>query len=308
MRKAAAVVIAIVFASGTADALARRIVRIGDGVYMLAADSWPGDEQRHRRANAAFVVGPRGVAVVDTGMSYVEGTEIIAAVRSVTPRPIRLVILTQPGEATIFGAAAFQARGIPVLMHREAAALMASRCDSCLRDLKASLGDDAMEGTRVVTPDRLVAGDLAIDTIGRRLRLIAPPWSSAPGALAVLDERTSTLIAGNLVSIRSVPDTRDADARGWRRALQLLAATRCRHLIASYGAIGRCSDIASFGRYFSDLEDRVASLLRDSTSLGELADRCDLPAYAGWERYDELHRANASRVYLRLEKMSFDLE
>ena len=308
MRTLAAGVVAIVLAAGTADAFALRTVRIDDGVYMLAAGSAPtGDEQFHR-ANAAFVVGPRGVVVIDTGMSFAEGARIIAAVRTVTPRPIRLVILTQPEQSSIFGAAAFQEMGIPVLMHKDAAALMASRCDACLRNLKTSLGDDAMAGTRVVEPDRLVSGNAAIDVIGRRLRVVAPPWSSAPGALAVLDERTATLFAGNIVSIRAVPDTRDADPRGWPPALAILAATRCRHLVPSYGAIGRCADIDTFHRYFIDLEDRVASLLREGTSLAELAERCDLPGYSSWERYDELHRANASRAYLRLEKAALDLQ
>jgi glyoxylase-like metal-dependent hydrolase (beta-lactamase superfamily II) len=306
-RAAAIAAVAMSYASGFAVAAEHKTARVAAGVYALQPAAEFEGEDRLRGATVAFVVGPRGVAVIDTGISYREGLDIIAAVRRVTRRPIRLAILTHPSQEAIFGAAAFQARRIPVLMHRDAAALMASRCEMCLRNLKASLGEDAMADTRVVEPDRLIDGDEAIDAIGRRLRVIAPAWSSAPGALAVLDERTSTLIAGNLVSIRSVPDTRDADARGWRDALAVLAATRCRHLVPSYGAIGRCSDIDSFARYFNDLETRVAALLRQDVSLAELADRCDMPEYASWDRYDALHRSNASRTYLRLERALFDV-
>jgi glyoxylase-like metal-dependent hydrolase (beta-lactamase superfamily II) len=306
MHRAAVIAVAISCASGFADAAVHKTVRIAEGVYALRPAAEFAGEEPFQRANAAFVVGPRGVAVIDTGISYREGLDIIAAVRRVTRRPIRLVILTHPSQEAIFGAAAFQARGVPILMHRDAAALMASRCESCLRSLKAALGEDAMAGSRVVVPDRLIAGDEAIDAIGRRLRVIAPARSSAPGALAVLDERTSTLIAGSLVSIRSVPDTRDADARGWRDALAVLAATRCRHLVGSYGAIGRCADIDSFARYFNDLETRVAALMRDGIGLAELGERCDMPGYASWDRYEALHRANASRTYLRLERALFD--
>ena len=307
MSRMTAIVFAALLAASMADAFERKLVRVDEGVYALQPGAEIAGAERPARANVAFVVGPLGVAVIDTGISYREGLEIIAAVHNVTRRPIRLAILTHPGQAVIFGAAAFRARGIPVLMHREAAALMASRCESCLRNLKAAFGDDEMADTRVIEPDRFLDGDETIDAIGRRLRVIAPAWSSAPGALAVLDERTSTLIAGRLVSIRSVPDTRDGDARGWRGALVRLAATRCRNLIPADGAIGRCSDIESFGRYFSDLEDRVAALLGDGTSLAELGGRCGLPQYASWGRYDELHRANATRAYLRLERALFDL-
>jgi glyoxylase-like metal-dependent hydrolase (beta-lactamase superfamily II) len=307
MHRAAAIAVAMSCALGFADAAERKTTRVAEGVYALQPAAEIEGEDRPRRANVAFVVGPRGVAVIDTGISYREGLEIMSAVRRVTRRPIRLAILTHPSQEAIFGAAAFQARGIPVLMHRDAAALMASRCDSCLRNLKASLGEDAMAATRVVEPDRLIDGDESIDAIGRRLRVIAPAWSSAPGALAVLDERTSTLIAGSLVSIRSVPDTRDADARGWRDALATLAATRCRHLVSGYGAIGQCSDIDPFARYFNDLETRVAALLREGIGLAEVGERCDMPEYASWDGYDALHRANANRTYLRLERALFDV-
>ena len=184
---------------------------------------------------------------------------------------------------------------------------MAGRCETCLRNLKASLGDDAMADTRVAEPDRLIDGDETIDAIGRRLRVIAPAWSSAPGALAVLDLRTSTLVAGSLVSIRSVPDTRDADVRGWRAALAVLAATKCRHLVPSHGSAGRCADIEAFASYFNDLDNRVASLLQAGTGLAEVGEGCEMPQYARWDGYEALHRANASRSYLRLERALFDV-
>jgi len=307
MHRTGAIAFAMAYASGFALAAEHEMARVAEGVYALRPAAEAGAEDRLLRANVAFVVGPRGVAVIDTGISYREGLDIIAAVRRVTRRPIRFAILTHPSQEAIFGAAAFQAQRIPVLMHRDAAALMANRCEMCLQNLKEALGTDAMSATRVVVPDRLIDDDEVIDAIGRKLRVIAPAWSSAPGALAVLDERTSTLIAGNLVSIRSVPDTRDADARGWRQALAVLAATRCRNLVASHGAIGRCSDIDSFARYFSDLETRVAALMREGIGLAELGDRCDMPEYANWDRYDALHRANASRIYLRMERALFDV-
>jgi glyoxylase-like metal-dependent hydrolase (beta-lactamase superfamily II) len=307
MQRASAFALAICCASGFADAAEHKTIRVAEGVYALLPAAKAAGGDAIARANAAFVIGPRGVAVVGTGLSYSEGKEIISTVERATRRPIRLVILTHPDQAVIFGAAAFQERGIPVYMQRDAASLMAGRCESCLRNLRASLGERAMAATRVIVPDRLIDGDTAIDAIGRRLRVMSPAWSSAPGAVAVLDERTSTLITGSMVSIRAVPDTRDANAKGWRDALAVLEATGCRHLVPGYGPVGRCSDVAAFALYFIDLEDRVGTLLREGIGLGELDERCDLPKYSRWDRYDELHRANASRAYLRLEKALFDV-
>jgi glyoxylase-like metal-dependent hydrolase (beta-lactamase superfamily II) len=259
-----------------------------------------------RTANVAFVVGPRGIVVVNTGISYREGEEIIAAVKRISRRPIRLAILTHPSQEAIFGATAFQVRGIPVLAHRRSAELIAARCETCLHNLRKVLGDEAMAATGVVKPDRLIDGDETLLLIGRPLRLIAPEWSSAPGAIAVFDEWTSTLIAGNLVTPGRVPDLRDANTDGWRNALAQLEATRCSHLVPGYGPVGNCADIEYFSSYLTALENRVVALLKDGGSLAELRDRCDLPEFARWDQYEQRHSQNANYVYLRLERSQFE--
>ena len=281
-------------------------VLVAAGVYVLLGSGGEiTSDNGGRTANVAFVVGSRGIVVVNTGASYREGEEIIEAVKSISDRPILLAILTHPGQEAIFGGAAFQARGIPVLSHRNSANLIAARCDTCLSNLRSTLGEDRLAGTRVVEPDRLITGDATLELIGRPLRLIAPPWASAPGAIAVFDGTTSTLIAGSLVSINRIPDMRDADPKAWRDALVDIEATRCRHLVPGYGPVGSCADVAAFGQYFDELESRVDALMKEGVSLAELRNRCDLPQFARWDQYETLHLQNANRTYLRLERAQF---
>jgi glyoxylase-like metal-dependent hydrolase (beta-lactamase superfamily II) len=226
-------------------------------------------------------------------------------VQRVSRRPIRLAILTHPDQDVVFGAAAFQARGIPVLAHRSSADLIASRCETCLRNLKTILGEDAMAATRVVRPDRLIDASETLKLIGRPVRLIVYPWSSAPGAIAVMDETTSTLMAGNLVVVDRIPDLRDADPGAWIGSLANIASIPCRHLVPGYGPIGSCADASAVARYLTALEQRVKTLMDEGVSLGELRDRCALPEFAGWDQYETLHPENASRTYLRLERAQF---
>lgn len=282
-------------------------LEVAPGVYALLGSG--GDvtpENGGRIANVAFFVGPDGVIVVDTGISYRHGEEIISAVKTVSNRPIRLAILTHPSQEAIFGAAAFQARGIPVLAHRRGAELIAARCETCLRNLRSVLGAEAMAGTRVVKPDRLIDDNETVELIGRPLRLIAHPSASAPGAIAVFDEQTSTLIAGNLVSVNRVPNLRDSNPKAWGDALAQLTSLRCRHLVPAYGPIRTCTDIAAFAQYLTALESRVEALVKGGVSLAELRDRCDLPEFVSWDQYDSLHRQNANYVYLRLERSQFE--
>jgi glyoxylase-like metal-dependent hydrolase (beta-lactamase superfamily II) len=277
-----------------AEALARN-------VYVLRGLPGTAEATGGRNGNVGLVVGPRGVVVVDSGGSAAHGRDVIAAVARITERPIRLVVLTHAGQESIFGAAAFQEAGIPVLMHRNAARLMAERCDGCLRRLQDALGERTMAGTRVVTPDRLVLRGGPLDVIGRRLFLIAPAATHAIGAMAVLDPQTRTLFAGSLVAIQRVPDMRDTDGTGWPDALAELGRTRCAHLVPSVGRLGTCSDLAPMAGYFAALDRRVRELLRDDVGLAEVAARSTLPQFDAWDGYTDLHAQNAQRAYLRLE-------
>lgn len=293
-------------ASQSARAANPEIVRVAEGVYaLLGSGGEIAPENGGRVANVAFIVGPRGTVVVDTGTSYRQGEDIIAAVRSVSNRPIRLAILTHPGQEAIFGAAAFQASGIPVVAHRKSAELIAARCETCLRNLKVVLGEDAMASSRVIKPDRLIDRNETLGLIGRPLRLIVSEWSSAPGTIAVFDERTSTLIAGSEVSIDRIPDLRDANPQAWRDALARIRSMKCRHLVPGYGPLGSCADVDAMVRYFMELDSRVAALMKEGVSLGELRDRCGLPEFARWDQYETLHPENANRTYLRLERLQF---
>jgi glyoxylase-like metal-dependent hydrolase (beta-lactamase superfamily II) len=299
-------VLAVACAAQNVQSVQPAPVAVAAGVYVLLGSGGEiGPDNDGRTANVAFVVGPRGVVVVNTGSSYREGEQIIDAVKSVSDRPILLAILTHAGQEAIFGAAAFQARGIPVLTHGRSAELIESRCETCLRNLRSTLGEATMAGTRVIKPDRLIVRDEMLELIGRPLRLIAPPWSSAPGAIAVFDEMTATLIAGSLISINRVPDMRDANPQAWRKALADIQAMRCSHLVPGYGPIGTCADVAAFDQYFAELESRVEVLMKEGVSLAQLRSRCDLPQFARWDQYEALHAQNANRTYLRLEQAQF---
>jgi glyoxylase-like metal-dependent hydrolase (beta-lactamase superfamily II) len=281
------------------------VERVADGVYALRLPARALADETIVPARVSFVVGPGGVVVIDSGLAYDDGRAILEAVERTAHAPVRLAILTQPTQEAIFGAAAYQERGVPVAMHADAARLMASRCETCLERLRGALGARAMHGSRVIVPDRLLHDGEVIDAIARPLRVVAPGWTSAPGAVALVDERTDTLIAGSIVSIDAVPDLRDADVARWRAVLERLARSHCRHLVPSHGPVGSCADIPRLAAYLDALEARVAVLFARGVELGDLAAACDLPGYASWERYNDLHRANASRTYLRLEREAF---
>jgi glyoxylase-like metal-dependent hydrolase (beta-lactamase superfamily II) len=280
-----------------------QVLEVEAGVYMV--QGLPGEvtpDNLGRLGNAGFIVGRQGVMAVDTGTSFAHGQALLDAIAQVTPQPVRLVLLTQARQEFIFGAAAYQARGVAVHMQRQAAALMAARCEGCLKTLRAELGEDAMRGTVVPKPDVIFDDTHVLDTIGRPVLVNHHGLANGPGSASAFDTRTGTLFAGGLLDNRRIPDVQDGDLAQWRQALGALRTLNIQTVVPGHGKLGGREIVASNDRYLAQLEARCAALLKAGAALSAVPDAAELPEFSRWDQYDIIHRRNASVVFLRLER------
>jgi glyoxylase-like metal-dependent hydrolase (beta-lactamase superfamily II) len=288
--------------SAAAETQPEQPLSVTPEVYMFPGDT--GEASRENRANtgnSSFILSDRAVIVVDTGASYRHGAAMISAIERLTDAPIRLVIVTHAVQDFLFGNAAFEERHIPVLSHAESAKLMRDRCEHCLVNLRQLLGDDAMRGTRLVLPDRVVAGSQPLKVAGRQLELFHFGWGATPGDLVVFDPRSAVLFAGGLVCVQRIPDLRDGRLEGWLAALEQLERIPAKMLIPGHGPAAPPSSISMMRAYLLALDEQVRLLYRSGRSLLEALDSADLPAFRDWAMYPALHRKNVQQRYLELE-------
>ena len=279
-------------------------VEVAPGVYMLrGAAGEVGVDNLGRIGNAGFIVGTTGVLAIDTGTSYRHGVALLAAIRRVTDKPVRLAIVTHARQEFLFGATAFRERGIPVHMQQQAAALMQSRCDRCLKSLNQLLGTTAMQGTAMFKPDVEFSQSHTIDAIiGRRVQVLHFGHSSGPGDTAVLDLQSGVLFAGGLLDQLRIPDVQDSDLDGWLRALQAMRELPIKIIVPGHGPVASAQLIDTTTRYLAQLQTRVMALLLAGAALSEVPDAAALAEFAGWDQYDTIHRRNASMLFVRLER------
>lgn len=276
---------------------------IAPGVYMFAGSGGAADETNLGRiGNAGFIVGETGVVAIDTGTSYAHGRALLAAIRSVTDKPVKLALVTHTRPEFLFGGKAFQEAGIPVHMHTRTARLMAARCEGCLKQLRQTVGEAPLAGTAMYKPDRQFDEPHRVEGIGRAVRVLHFGPSSGPGDIAVLDEASGTLFAGGLLDNGRVPDIQDSDLAAWRRALAALRTLRVATVVPGHGAAASSALIDTVLGYLDALEAKMRGLVAAGTSLLEVPDAGELPAYERWDQYELIHRRNASIAFLRFER------
>lgn len=278
-------------------------VALAPGVFMVRGSGGEADPANLGRiGNSGFIVGDSGVIAIDTGTSYQHGQALLARIAQTTDKPVKLALITHTRPEFLFGANAFRERGIPIRMHSKAALLMAARCESCLKTLKRTLGDEAMAGTTMFEPDQVFDQTHTLTQMGRAVRVIYLGHSSGPGDVVVLDESSGVLFAGGLLDERRIPDVYDSDLAGWHEALVRLRELPVRRIVPGHGSATTPAAIDAVARYLSSLQTRVAELLNAGASLSEAPDAASLPEFAGWDQYDTIHRRNVSIVYVRLER------
>ncbi len=278
-------------------------VRVAANVYAFIGDNGEvTSANRGRIGNSGFIVGPDGIVVVDTGISYRYGREMVSAIRKVSKRPIRIAIITHAHQEFVFGAAYFQAIKVPVLTHARTSELMQFRCDNCLYHLKQTLGVSAMRGSRVVAPDRVVATSEFVSVAGMTLELVHFGWGSTPGDLVVFDRANGVVFAGGLVDVDRIPELRDGKLKAWETALQKLAELPIKRLVPGHGPVSDAVAIDNFAIYLRSINRKVRELYNEGESLSDVEAKGELPGFRHWALYAQQHHKNVHRAYLEIER------
>lgn len=281
--------------------------RIAPGVYVLPGIlAEPDAKNAGRVVNTGFIVGRRGVVVIDSGANRRQGEAILAAIRQVTRRPVLLLIDTHPHPQNVLGNAAFAARRIPILATAMTAEKMNERCPRCLEHLTASVGAEVMAGSEIVLPQRQITAETTIDLGDRRLRVIPTGWGHSEGDLVVLDSKSGVLFTADLVYAGQIPHLSEARIEGWLKALDLLLTLPARQVVPGRGPVGTKQTIENFRRYLDTLYLRVAADYQAGHTLDETLNRLDLPEFHDWQGYAERHPLNVQHVWYEIERNDFD--
>ena len=280
---------------------ALEITEIAEGVFVhFGVNELMTTENEGGIANVGFVVGDEAVAVIDTGGSVREGRRLLAAVRTVTAKPIRYVINTHAHPDHAFGNAAFARKGAVFVGHRNLPRALSARGPFYLSAFRRIMGD-VLDDVELVAPQRQIAGEEQLDLGNRILRLRAWPIAHTDNDLTVLDEVTQTLFTGDLVFLRHIPVV-DGSLRGWLTVLGPLAHVPGQRVIPGHGPAAPWPvALDDERRYLERLAADCRALIARGTSLAVAATTAGVSEKSRWELFAEYNARNATAAFAELE-------
>jgi glyoxylase-like metal-dependent hydrolase (beta-lactamase superfamily II) len=261
-------------------------------------------ENKNFISNAAFIIGPDGVVVIDALGSPALADALIQAIRKITTKKIEAVIATHYHADHIYGLQAFQKNGAKIIAHPAAKEYLNS--ETALQRLAASRAELAPwidENTKLVEADIWLSNETKLNLAGLDLTVKHVGPAHTPEDLVIYLPKEKILFAGDLIFRGRLPFIgATANTGPWLDALNSFLDFKAKVVIPGHGPVSEAAN--------ADIE-----LLRDylaylRTTMGKAVENLDLfdEAYAAtnWSRFENVpmfkfaNRMNAYNTYLQL--------
>ena len=287
----AAVVAALILAGATSNAAAQgaqatqatsltfALKPLGHDVYAAIDDA-----KGEAGANAGFVIGDDGVAVIDTFENPEASKQMLAEIRKLTQLPIKFVVNTHYHIDHVAGNSLFQQNGAVVFAQRSVRSWIHTE------NLKFFGKDIKPEQRKMVetlgAPDAVYDTGVTLFLVSRRIDVRVFPGHTGGDSVVFIPD-ANVVFTGDLFWRNTLPNLIDATTSAWIPTLNaVMAAAPNASYVPGHGDVGTAEDVKNFRDYLAFLREQIAPAVQQNNSEGDLVNAA-LPAvtekYGKWD-------------------------
>ncbi len=277
---------------------------LGPGVYALLSNQPAVD-------NSGFIIGERGVLVIDAHINGNMARQIQKAVRRITSKPILYLVNTNYHGDHTFGNYAFPAETL-IVAHRETARQM-QHFEEERSFLLATVNGDrsVLADVELRLPDVIFDDHLRLDLGDRQVHVYHFGPGNTLGDTVVYEPRSETAWTGNLILGEGlIPFLIEGRPGTYLETVSRFASTlEVRTIIPGHGVPTTAAIFPRYVGYLSELIESVRVARRSGQSLATVLEAglgkayefpSNSPLVAFWPFISGIHKWNVEKSYLEL--------
>ncbi len=262
-------------------------------------------ENQGFNSNAGFVITDAGVVVIDALGTVPLGDALLKAIRQVTDKPLRRVIVTHYHADHFYGLKPLKDAGADIWAHRLGREYLdsgegARRLEQRARDLFPWVepGMTLVRANRWLDRDEsFMLGGVAFD-----VHHLGPAHS--PEDLIVVVPSEGVIFSGDILFAGRIPFVGEADSKQWLERIERLLALKPTLMVTGHGPVSRdpVKDLSLTREYLTYLRSVMGKAVEELTPFEEVYAKTDWSRFAKVPAFDAANRINAYGTYLLMEK------
>lgn len=278
------------------------LIKVDEGNYVhIGKHLSIEDEQRDDIANVGFIIGDNCVAVIDTGGSIAIGKKLLASIRSITEKPVCYVINTHIHFDHVLGNKAFESENPTFVGHHRLAEAIENNREFFLDQFKSELGNTA-DASSIIGPTKLITDKEELDLGNRPLTLISYPTAHSHNDMLIIDNKTKTLWAGDLIFRERIPAV-TGSLKGWVKVTEELQKLDVNKIIPGHGSLAESVEeaVRQQDNYLKMLLSETRKAVTDGLFVTDAIEKIDKENRLKLILHEHHHPANVSRAFTELE-------
>jgi cyclase len=239
-------------------------------------------------ANAGFVIGDSGVAVIDTFENPEAAKQMLDEIRKRTNLPVKFVINTHYHIDHVAGNRIFQETGAVVLAQRNVRTwIHTENLKFFGKDIKP---EEKTKVAELGSPDIVYDAGTTLFLGSRRIDVRVFPGHTGGDSVVFIPDAT-VVFCGDLFWRNTLPNLIDASTLAWLSTLNTIStAAPTATFVPGHGDVGTAIDVSAFRAYLANLRELVAAPAKEGKT-GDALLNAVLPAltekYGKWDFFQD---------------------